>query len=156
MIAQGAVREAVPADLDHIVMVEEACFPGPKAYSRRQLKYLLERANSTCLVETDGKTLRGFVIILYRKRAKIAGIETLNVDPAFRGKGIASRLLRAAEEDMKRWGRQRSRLEVAEGNLPAKRLYHKIGYRVIKRLDNYYQFAPYGSRTALRMVKNLS
>ena len=40
-----------------------------------------------------------FIIILYRKGTRVAGIETINVDPAYRKQGVGLRLLNAAEED---------------------------------------------------------
>lgn len=152
----GTIRRATPADLPAIIALEQACFPGPLAYSRRQLRYLLTRAHSTVLVETTDTTLRGFVIILYRHGSRTAGIETINVDPTCQRRGIARQLLTAAETEMRAHGVRRIRLEVSTQNAPALALYYQEGYRKTELLPNYYIFSHHGSRDAFRMVKDLT
>ncbi len=92
------IRTATSDDFERIVQLENLCFPRELAYSRRQLRYLLTKANSTILVEGTDVLVRGFLIVLYRSGTSVAGIETINVDPIFRKKGIGVRLLSAAEE----------------------------------------------------------
>jgi len=100
--------------------------------------------------------LRGLIIVLYRRGTTVAGIETLNVDPMFQGKGIAKRLLIAAEEEMHPRGIKKIRLEVATTNHPALNLYEKMGYKKILFLKNYYQLEHNGTRHAFRMIKELT
>jgi ribosomal protein S18 acetylase RimI-like enzyme len=152
----GQIRKATKADLPAIIALEQKCFPGPLAYSRRQLHYLLTHANSSALVETNNDSLRGFVIILYRKGSRIAGIETIDVDPSAQRCGIGSRLLTAAETEMRARGIRRVRLEVSSQNAPAIQLYRHAGYRDYEFLPNYYIYLHHGSRDAFRMVKDLS
>jgi ribosomal protein S18 acetylase RimI-like enzyme len=152
----GQIRKATKADLQAIVNLEKKCFPGPLAYSRQQLHYLLTHAHSTVLVETSDNTLHGFIIILYRKGSTVAGIETIDVDPSFQRCGIASRLLKTAENEMRAQGIRRIRLEVSSQNTPAINLYRHAGYRDSEFLPNYYIYLHHGSRDAFRMVKDLS
>ena len=65
------IRTATPDDFERIVELENLCFPKEHAYTRRQLHYLLIKANSTVLVETTGTLVRGFLIILYGEEQRL-------------------------------------------------------------------------------------
>ncbi len=149
------IRPARYADLDQIVNIERVSFPGPMAYSRGQLEYLAFEAHGECLVDSVGDEVRGVVILLFRNGSRIGGIETIAVNPKYRGQGIGARLLSAAEDEMRALGITKSQLEVAKGNLDAARMYSRAGYKVVKVLPDYYQHDFYGSRDALRMRKDL-
>jgi [ribosomal protein S18]-alanine N-acetyltransferase len=147
------IRRARAEDLDDIERIEKKCFPGRIAYSRRQLAHLCLRANSSCLLETNGNTIRGFIIVTYRQGSNSAGLETIDVDPSFKKQGIGVRLLAAAHMDMKQHHIMTSQLEVSEGNERAIQLYKKAGYVEIERVSNYYLYEHNGTRNAIRMVK---
>lgn len=150
------MREANQNDIETLAEIEKRSFPDLTAYSKRQLAYLILKASSTTLVEIDNNILCGFIIVLYRKASCVGRIETIDVDPGCRKKGIASRLLMAAEEEMKRRGMKFAQLEVSEGNIRALKLYHKAGYLFKERLVNFYRFEHYGTCDAVRMVKCLN
>ncbi len=150
------IRKAIATDIDAIVEIEKRCFPGATAYPKPQLAYLILKANSTCLMETAGPIVKGFVIVLYRKGSKIGCIETIDVDLPHQNQGIGTRLLAAAETDMKSRGIKSSQLEVSEGNKPAILLYQKAGYTIKERLLGYYKYEHCGTHDAVRMVKALS
>jgi ribosomal-protein-alanine N-acetyltransferase len=156
MTSSGNVRRFSLHDFKRIVELEHLCFPGDLAYSKRQLRYLLTKANSTVLVETHNKMIRGFIIVLYRKETRVAGVETINVDPRYRKKGIASDLLNAAEADMRKKGIKKIRLEVSTTNHAAINLYENAGFHKHSLLKNYYSYDHEGSYDALRMTKELS
>lgn len=149
------IRAAIFEDFERIVELEQLCFPREHAYSRRQLRYLLTKANSTVLVETRGAIIRGFLIILYRRGTSVAGLETINVDPAFRKKGIGLRLISAAEEHLRKKGISSIRLEVAITNSAAIKLYEQAGFHQTVLLKKYYHFHHDGSRDAYRMIKEI-
>jgi ribosomal protein S18 acetylase RimI-like enzyme len=149
------IRIAIPDDFERIVELENLCFPKEHAYTRRQLNYLLIKANSTVLVETMGVLIRGFLIILYRRGTTVAGIETINVDPTHRKKGIGLRLLSVAEEHLRNKGIHKIRLEVSIANNAAIKLYEHVGFQKIMLLKKYYHYDHEGSRDAYRMVKEL-
>ncbi len=156
MLDFGVVRKATHIDLPNIIKLERACFRDELAYSPKQLKYLITRANSNCLVETYEDEIRGFLIVLYKKGTGVAGIETINVDYSHRGKGIAKKLLSSSEEDMFSKGIRKIRLEVSMGNTAAINLYQKSGYRITSILKDYYYFEHFGTHDAYRMVKELT
>ncbi|MBN1280773.1 MAG: GNAT family N-acetyltransferase [Candidatus Thermoplasmatota archaeon] len=150
------LRKASPADFDDIVQLEQSCFPKKLAYSRQQLWYLLTRAHSSVVVATQNNHLCGFIILLYKRGTRVAGIETVNVDPAYRGQGIGRQLLSAAEHDARTKKIRILRLEVAATNKAALRLYEQAGFTKSAFLKNYYQYSHQGTRDAIRMVKELS
>lgn len=152
---RSIIRPASGNDLDAISKIEQKCFPRPIAYSKRQLAYLLLRANSASFVESCGGVIRGFVIVTYRRRSLTGHIETIDVDPIYSKLGIGLRLLTFAEEDMRKRGKRQSQLEVSEGNKVALKLYKKAGYTLKERVKRYYRYEHRGTRDALRMVKAL-
>jgi [ribosomal protein S18]-alanine N-acetyltransferase len=149
------IRRANANDIGVISEIEQACFSGLTAYPKRQLAYLILKANSTALVETENCTVRGFIIVTYRKGSLIGNVETFDVDPRFRNLSVGISLLAAAEEDMKQRGMKFAQLEVSEGNEPAISLYQKAGYTIKQRLVGFYRFEHNGTRDAIRMVKPL-
>ena len=142
-------------EIDAIVEIENKCFSGKAAYSKRQLEQLILNADSDCLVEKEEGIIRAFLIVTYRQRSLTCNIETIDVDPAFKNRGIGLKLLKAAETDMKRRGMRWSQLEVSEGNEAALKVYLKAGYTFKERLEGYYKFEHNGTRNAIRMVKEL-
>jgi len=149
------IRKASLNDFERIVDLEITCFTSELAYTRRQLRYLLTKANSTVLVETINTIVRGFIIIVYRKGTRVAGIETINVDPVYRKQGVGLRLLNAAEECLRKRGIHKIRLEVSTTNRAAVMLYENAGFKKTALLKNYYLYNHDGSRDAFRMIKQL-
>lgn len=143
-------------DLPKVIELEMKCFENLIAYSPYQLKYLITKANSNCLGECISEILRGFIIVLYKNGTRVAGIETINVDPEYHGNGIGKKLLSAAEDDMKKKGINKINLEVSTGNIRAIRLYEKYGYYIDDYLKNYYRYDHFGTRDAYKMIKKLA
>ena len=150
------IRHGYITDLESMAIIENRCFSAPCAYSKKHLRYLLTKADSTVLVETQDGTLRGFVIVLYRNKSQVAGIETLNVDPIYWGCGIGRSLLMAAEHEVRHHGGVLLTLEVSRGNMQAIHLYEKCGFSPKEYLPQYYQFPHQGTRDAIRMGKILT
>jgi ribosomal-protein-alanine N-acetyltransferase len=142
-------------EIDAIVEIEQKCFPGKAGYSKRQLENLILNANSDCLVEKQDGIIRAFLIVTYRQGSLTCDIETIDVDPDFKNRGIGLKLLKAAEIDMRRRGMRWSQLEVSEGNEAALKLYKNAGYTFKERIEGYYKFEHNGTHNAIRMVKAL-
>ncbi|NLE03556.1 MAG: GNAT family N-acetyltransferase [Crenarchaeota archaeon] len=155
MASSFTIRKVNPEEVAFLSIIEQRCFEGPTAYSCDYLKYLVLNANSTCLVEVKDSIIRGFIIIMYCKGSRIAGIETIDVDPDYQNKSIGLCLLSAAEEDMICHDVLFSQLEVSEGNKAAINLYRKSGYVFKEKLPNYYQYEHNGTRNAIRLIKSL-
>jgi GNAT superfamily N-acetyltransferase len=59
----------------------------------------------------------------------LVNLHDFMVSARFRGQGIAQRLLSALEDRARAMGCCKLTLEVLEGNIPAKNLYEKMGYK---------------------------
>ena len=68
----------------------------------------------------------------------LAYIQTLEVLPAHRSRGVGRELLRRVEESAKSAGAHVIWLHVAESNAPAIRLYEGHGYSQQGREENFY------------------
>jgi len=151
----SSIRLAKGTDLEEILKIEQKCFSGSTAYSKRQLKYLILHANSASFVENCKGVIRGFIIVTYLERSLTSHIETIDVDPAYSKLGIGLKLLKFAEEDMRKHGKRWSQLEVSEGNEIALKLYRKAGYMPKERIKKYYKYEHEGTQDAFRMIKIL-
>jgi len=68
-----------------------------------------------------------------------AHLSTLAVDPALRRRGIGERILRESMRQAARQGAEMMTLEVRVSNDAARRLYEKLGFRVVGRRRHYYK-----------------
>ncbi len=64
-------------------------------------------------------------------------VKRMFVDPAFRGRGVATLMLRALEDDARARGWHRLVLETADTMLPAQRFYEREGFRPIPLFGHY-------------------
>jgi ribosomal-protein-alanine N-acetyltransferase len=136
--------------LDTLYKIEEQCFD-EEAFTKRQIAYLLTDYNAIALAAKTSTDTAGFVIAQVETNDTDFGhIITLNIAPHFRHKGIAIQLLHEIENLLKQRGINECRLEVREDNHAAIKLYHKLGYRTIGKLDRYY-----GTKHGLYLKKAL-
>lgn len=62
---------------------------------------------------------------------KIGFISMVVVDPAYRGKGVADVVIESALKLMKLEGMHSCKLEVRQENIPALKLYRRLGFNVV-------------------------
>jgi ribosomal-protein-alanine N-acetyltransferase len=101
-----------------------------RGWSDGEFETLLIDRNIVADRATVGSNLVGF--ILSRVAADEAEILSVAVATARRGKGLARRLL---DLNLRR---RAVFLEVDEGNLPARKLYRRAGFREVGRREGYY------------------
>jgi ribosomal protein S18 acetylase RimI-like enzyme len=92
-----------------------------RLFGKRPLKFLA--------AETDGK-LVGTTIV--EDRGKWSSISVVMVDPDFRRRGIATRLMTRALEYVRQRGKVRAVLGVLSTNVPAMDMYVKLGFRAFE------------------------
>jgi ribosomal protein S18 acetylase RimI-like enzyme len=145
------VRAAEPGDLDALMKLEHQVFSTDRL-SRRSLRRFLSVPSAELLVaeEADGR-LAGTAILLFRPRSAVARLYSIAVAPHMGGRGVASMLLRAAEEYSIRRACSCIRLEVHQTNHAAISRYRKSGYREFGRRRRYYE----DGGDALRFEKRL-
>ena len=123
------------ADLDRVIEIERQSFPAP--WKREH--FLHELRISTISVNRVAR--RGGEVIAYVCAWHVADemkINNVAVDPAWRRRGLAGRLLRSLFERARASGCREVTLEVRAGNLGAQALYRGLGFRVDGRRKGYY------------------
>ncbi len=78
-------------------------------------------------------------------------VMSIAVAKDWRRRGVGRRLLSSLEDEMRKLGAKKARLEVSEKNVTAISFYKELGYKEKKRIPSYY---PDGS-AALVMEKEL-
>ena len=124
-----------PADATGIAALEEAIFPDPWDY--RSVVDLISTDGSMCFTAREGERVVAYVI--GRLIAPEGEIYRVAVDPDYRRRGIAYRLLDYAVKTSRGKGLESLFLEVRSQNLPAIKLYTAYGFREIGLRRGYYK-----------------
>ncbi|CAK7274528.1 hypothetical protein SEPCBS57363_006211 [Sporothrix epigloea] len=115
-------------------------------YSIYVYRYFLYQWSQLCFMALDQETssLIGVIICKLETHASISPptsrgyIAMLAVSAAHRGHGVATSLARMAIDAMAERGADEVVLETEETNLPAIRLYERLGFFRSKKLHRYY------------------
>ncbi len=126
-------------DLPALVALEARCFLDVDRFPPRTWRRLMANPSGSAVLLVHGR--RGApiagIIGLCRAGSTVCRIYSLAVDPAARGRGLASALVRSLARRVR--GRCRTlSLEVRAGNGPALELYRRFGFRVTDALPRYY------------------
>ncbi|MGD0741192.1 MAG: N-acetyltransferase [Terracidiphilus sp.] len=133
-----------PADFPSLYAVEELCFEPAFRFSRTYMRQLIESSDAATWIAEEGPgpkvELIGFSIVEWPKEKgeSAAYIQTLEVHPAFRGRGIGAELLGRAEDSARAAGALSIELHVDVENAAAIRLYESHGYTRRGREEHYY------------------
>ncbi|NHZ44692.1 GNAT family N-acetyltransferase/peptidase C39 family protein [Massilia aquatica] len=150
-VAAGRIRQAGPEDIRTLLDIEEASFESDRL-SRRSFRHLLTEGNSVTLIdEADGQA-RGYITLLFRADVSLARVYSIATAPGWLGQGVASALLRAAEELALAHNCVAMRLEIRKDNLASQRLFLGHGYAVFGEHGAYYE----DGMDALRFEKSLT
>ncbi len=130
------------SDLQAIVELDRICFFPPFRFSKQSMSEFVQARNAISLVACGDGTTRviGFVIIhLAAHSDGIHGyVVTLDVNPAYTGCRIGSKLLDRGERDAARAGATRMDLHVHTENTGAIAFYDKQHYQPENRLESFY------------------
>jgi ribosomal protein S18 acetylase RimI-like enzyme len=134
-------RSYAPADFHELYAIEEVCFQPPLRFPRRYIRRLVDSVDDvvTWVAEEDGK-IAGFAIADFGSDndGLFAYIQTIEVLPERRGRGVGNELLRRIEESARGRGAGAIWLHVESQNAGAIRLYEAHGYVCEGRRENYY------------------
>ena len=150
MSEEIVLREVREEDLEGLLALEEQSFSTDRL-SRRSFRRWIGSPSRAFLVATLDDRLLGYVLVIYHAGTRLARLYSIATDRKFRGRGIASRLITAAEESASAGGRFFMRLEVGSENRNAIRLYQSLGYQRFGIYRDYYD--DHGD--ALRMQKRI-
>lgn len=87
---------------------------------------ILGKAANSVLVWEEQKKIGGYITL-----QKKGQIPLLGVSPAFRGQGVAKKLVKASLCKFKEWGIKNVVVETQMGNIPALRVYRDCGFKII-------------------------
>lgn len=148
--SEPVLREAVDADLDALGDIEARVFATDRL-SRRSMRRFMESDSDCFLVaECDGVPA-GYAIFFMHRGTSLSRLYSIAVSPDFQGRGIAAALLTEGERIASSHERIYMRLEVRKDNMPAIRLYQKLGYRQFGLYEDYYE----DHQDALRFQKRI-
>ena len=121
--------------LDNILEIENRSFPSP--WSQRAFIQEIENPISHIWVLLADNQLVGYICFwLFDREIQLINIA---VHPDEKGKGLGHHLMTRMIETGLSKGSQYIWLEVRISNLPAKRLYHRLGFEEIGRRRGYYR-----------------
>jgi ribosomal-protein-alanine N-acetyltransferase len=147
-VSAAAVRLRDPRDedLEALYRLDQLCFEPGIAYTRAQIRRFLRLATARSVVADVAGEIVGFAIG-YRARRGVAHVLTLDVHPDFRRRGLGHELMRAVLSGLAEDGAVETRLEVDVRNAGAIAFYERLGFRPLRRLEDYYA----AGRPALEM-----
>jgi ribosomal protein S18 acetylase RimI-like enzyme len=130
-----------PNDFADLYAIEEVCFQPPLRFGRRYMRRLIDNPASATWIAEDQDKMTGFAIVEWTLEPghPTAYIQTLEVSPKHRRKGIGLELLRRLEGSARSAGTSLIWLHVEEGNESAIRLYRAEGYQLKGRHEHYYE-----------------
>jgi ribosomal-protein-alanine N-acetyltransferase len=145
------IRPLTISRLDECWRLDQRCFVDGEAYSRETFEYLLTAPESISFrAATSGGSMAGFVIGLIEPD-HTGHITTVGVAPEHRRRHLAKRLMAEVEKGFRLRNVRLVRLEVRSLNIPAQKLYQRLGYAITQRLPKYYSNGGDG----LLMLKSL-
>jgi ribosomal protein S18 acetylase RimI-like enzyme len=145
------LRRGRLADLDALLALERDFFTAEHIISRRRFRRFITSPKSALIVaDVDGQ-VAGCALVNYRHGSKRGRLYTISVGREFQRRGIARRLMAAAEHSAWRRGCRLMRLEVRADDAAAIALYESSGYGRFGRRPRYYD----NRIDALRLEKSL-
>jgi ribosomal-protein-alanine acetyltransferase len=146
------IRPLTISHLDECWRLDQRCFVDGEAYSRETFEYLLTAAESVSYrAAASSGAMVGFVVGLVEPD-HTGHITTVGVSPEHRRRHLAKRLMAEVEKGFRQRNVRLVRLEVRSLNIPAQKLYQRLGYTVTQRLPKYYSNGGDG----LLMLKSLN
>jgi len=147
MTKRFSIRLFRLSDMDRILQIEYASF-GKDAYDRNLFADFHHKCGDLFLVLRKGKNVCGYTVTCVGGGLESPSAELISiaVDPAHRGKGIASALMDSTLRRLRRRGIRRFRLTVKVTNASAIRFYEKYGFHRARLVRAYYEDGADGRR----------
>lgn len=127
-------------DFPALYAIEERCFEPRFRFGRGYMQHLVRNPEAvTWIAEEDG-VMAGFAIVAWGRSVHADGgyLQTIEVVPEFRGRGIGQKLMGLSEVSAWSANSEMMSLHVDAENEAAIALYERLGYRRRGRRENYY------------------
>ena len=132
------IRTGRDSDLIELLAIESKSFVGDRL-SKRSFRHHLSNSNSDLLVAVDEHDIpMGYALISYRRRAKMARLDSLAILPTKASSGLGSALLANCEARVIARGIG-IRLEVRADNTRAIGFYERRHYLRFGEIPDYYE-----------------
>lgn len=125
----------MPGHVSQVAQLEKICFSDP--WSENSIASELNNALSFWLVAVEEDTVAGYI----GSQTVMGETDMMNVavHPDYRRRGIGEQLVNCLVEELKKRQSRSLTLEVRASNLPAQKLYEKLGFSEIGRRPRYYR-----------------
>ena len=137
MIPAFVIETGKLSHLPDVVALEKACF-GADQFSKRQLAYLMTKAQGAFLVACYEARAVGYVSLVCRANSTSLRIYSIAVDPAFQGQHVGQLLLDKALQFACEHQLQQISLEVNVNNATAIGFYQKNRFETVGIIPAYY------------------
>ena len=144
----GTINQA--DELEPIFAIEQRSFRWPWSRLSFEGELCCQNACNYIVKSCAGNQVVAYAF--FRRAADELHLLKIAVSPAWRGQGLATRLLKRCFAIRAKQGATSVHLEVRPSNTPAIELYLKLGFEVIGRRHKYYADT---KEDALLMMKNL-
>ncbi|KKO44772.1 acetyltransferase [Arsukibacterium ikkense] len=133
-----ALRYAALADVATLHVLEQRCFSSDRLSVRSFRRFITEKRSDLSVIEVDNQ-LAGYFLLIYRRGTSLARLYSIAVDPVFRQRGLAEKLMAAAEQQAAARHCALLRLEVRKDNSAAIKLYQKLQYHEFAIKHDFYE-----------------
>ncbi len=139
------LRRFKPSDLEAVIRINRECLP--ENYTTLFFMNLHKRFPETFLVAEANKEIAGYIMCRIETGIpsfKLLGITrkghviSIAVLPEHQQKGIAHALMQETMQAMVSYKAKECYLEVRTSNIPAVRLYKKLGFEIVRTIRDYY------------------
>lgn len=146
------IRLATLGDIPALVTLEDTSFSGDRLNKKRFKHFIRSEHAELWCIGGENEDIQAYALVLYHRGTSLARLYSIAVASHHRGKGLAGQLLQWAETQATQRGVFFMRLEVRQDNIEALGLYKKLGYHIIRELDDYYE----DHASGWRLEKHLS
>ncbi len=139
------LRRFEPSDLEQVIHINRECLP--ENYTSSFFMNLYHRFPETFIVAEENGNLKGYILCRIETGIpsfKLLGITrkghviSIAVLPEHQREGIGSALIREAMKTMLNYKAKECYLEVRASNVPAVKLYRKMGFEITRTVRGYY------------------
>lgn len=134
------IRPATLKDLDDLITIETKCFDKRRypQMSRASFKHLLTKGNALIKLAIVNGVSCGMVVSFFRSNSQYGRMYSIAVLPEYQGGEVGRKLYEDLIKEIKKRGLKGMLLEIRSDNTRHLDRYLKLGFKVIKELEDYY------------------